>query len=171
MLPIVARGIASLAGRMMTRNPRLGKNLITLFRGESFPQRNIKSMKSTAKYFNTTLDKMKKDTLSGQWYTPNPDHARAYASGLFSKLKKIKVTPKELAAFYRYKDRINKRPVKYSVKKLLGLPNPPTHGVTPSPHHVIIPRYKLKTLPSTTDWLVKEKLRNKLYGIRSLLGI
>ena len=171
MLPLVARGIASLAGRMMTRNPRLGKNLITLFRGESFPQRNISSMKSTAKYFNTTLDKMKKDTLSGQWYTPNPDHARAYASGLFSKLKKIKVTPKELAAFYRYKDRINKRPVKYSVKKLLGLPNPPTHGVTPSPHHVIIPRYKLKTLPSTTDWLVKEKLRNKLYGIRSLLGI
>ena len=171
MLPIVARGIASLAGRMATRNPRLGKNLITLFRGESFPQRNISSMKSTAKYFNTTLDKMKKDTLSGQWYTPNPDHARAYASGLFSKLKKIKVTPKELAAFYRYKDRINRRPVKYSVKKLLNLPDPPTHGVTTSPHHVVIPRYKLKTLPSTKDWLIKEKLRNRLYGIRSLLGI
>ena len=34
MIPIVARGIASLAGRLMTRNPRLGKNLITLYRGE-----------------------------------------------------------------------------------------------------------------------------------------
>ena len=34
MLPIVARGIASLAGRMMTRNPRIGKNLLNLFNKE-----------------------------------------------------------------------------------------------------------------------------------------
>ena len=171
MLPIVARGIASLAARMISRNPRLGKNLISLFRGESFPQRNVKAMKDSAKHFKTTFAAMKRDKLGGQWYTPNPEHARAYASGLFSKVKKIKVTPAELKAFYRYKEKINKRPVKYSMKKLLGLPNPPTHGVTPSPHHVIVPRYKLKTLPSTTDWLIKEKLRNRLYGIRSLLGI
>jgi len=171
MLPIVARGLLSLASRMIARNPRLGKNLITLFRGESFPQRNISSMKSSAKHFKTTLAEMKKDKLSGQWFTPNRDHARAYASGLFSKIKKVKVTPEELAAFYRYKHRINKRPVKYSMKKLLGLRDPPTHGVTASPHHVIIPRYKLKNLPSTTDWLIKEKLHNRLYGIRSLLGI
>ena len=43
MIPIVARGIASLAGRLIARNPRLGKNLLSLFRGESFPQRNILS--------------------------------------------------------------------------------------------------------------------------------
>ena len=170
MIPLVARGIASLAGRLAMRNPRLGKNLISLYRGESFPQRNISSLKSTAKYFNTTLPKMKKDTLSGQWYTPNRDHARSYAAGLFSKLKEIKVTPAELKAFYRYKEKINKRPMKYSMKKLLGLPNPPTHGVTPSPHHVIVPRYKLKTLPSTTDWLVEEKLKNLWRGIGGLLN-
>ena len=169
MIPLVARGIASLAGRMISRNPRLGKNLISLFRGESFPQRNISSPKSTAKYFNTTLPKMKKDTLSGQWYTPNPDHARSYASGLFSKVKEVKVTPKELAAFYRYKDKVNKTNVKFSVAAQMGRPF--KQHITESPSHVIIPRYKLKTLPSTTDWLVKEKLRNKLYGIRSLLGI
>ena len=169
MLPLVARGIASLAGRMATRNPRLGKNLISLFRGESFPQRNISSLKSTAKYFNTTLPKMKKDTLSGQWYTPNPDHAKAYASGLFSKVKEVKVTPKELAAFYRYKDKVNKTNVKFSVAAQMGRPF--KQHITESPSHVIIPRYKLKTLPSTKDWLIKEKLRNRLYGIRSLLGI
>ena len=107
MIPLVARGIASLAGRMMTRNPRLGKTLISLYRGESFPQRNISSLKSTAKYFNTTLPKMKKDTLSGQWYTPNRDHARSNAAGLFRKLKEIKVTHKELAAYNRYKDKVN----------------------------------------------------------------
>ena len=170
MLPLVGRGIASLVGRMMTRNPRLGKNLITLFRGESFPQRNIKGFKDKAKFFKTTIPAIKKDTLSGQWYTPTRDHAKAYASGLFSKVKEIKVTPAELKAFYRYKEKINKRPMKYSMKKLLGLPNPPTHGVTPSPHHVIVPRYKLKTLPSTTDWLVQEKLKNLWRGIGGLLN-
>ena len=169
MIPLVARGIASLAGRLAMRNPRLGKNLISLYRGESFPQRNISSLKSTAKYFNTTLPKMKKDTLSGQWYTPNRDHARSYAAGLFSKLKEIKVTPKELAAFYRYKDKVNKTNVKFSVAAQMGRPF--KQHITESPSHVIIPRYKLKTLPSTTDWLIKEKLRNRLYGIRSLLGI
>jgi hypothetical protein len=171
MLPLVARGLMSLAGRMMARNPRIGKNLITLFRGESFPQRNVKAMKDSAKHFKTTFAEMKRDKLGGQWYTPTRDHAKAYASGLFSKIKEIKVTPKELEAFYRYKDKVNKRPMKYSMKKLLNLPDPPTHGVTTSRYHVIVPRYKLKTLPSTTDWLVKEKLRNRLYGIRSLLGI
>ena len=170
MIPLVARGIASLAARMISRNPRLGKNLITLFRGESFPQRNVKAMKDSAKHFKTTFAAMKRDKLGGQWYTPNPEHAGAYASGLFSKIKKIKVTPAELKAFYRYKEKINKRPVKYSMKKLLGLPNPPTHGVTPSPHHVIVPRYKLKTLPSTTDWLVQEKLKNMWRGIGGLLN-
>ncbi len=169
MIPLVARGIASLAGRLAMRNPRLGKNLISLYRGESFPQRNISSLKSTAKYFNTTLPKMKKDTLSGQWYTPNRDHARSYAAGLFSKLKEIKVTPKELAAFYRYKDKVNKTNVKFSVAAQMGRPF--KQHITESPSHVIIPRYKLKTLPSTKDWLIKEKLRNRLYGIRSLLGI
>ena len=169
MIPLVARGIASLAGRLAMRNTRLGKNLISLFRGESFPQRNISSLKSTAKYFNTTLPKMKKDTLSGQWYTPNPDHAKSYASGLFSKVKEVKVTPKELAAFYRYKDKVNKTNVKFSRAAQMGRPF--KQHITESPSHVIIPRYKLKTLPSTTDWLIKEKLRNRLYGIRSLLGI
>ena len=169
MIPLVARGIASLAGRLAMRNPRLGKNLISLYRGESFPQRNISSLKSTAKHFNTTLAKMKKDTLSGQWYTPNRDHARSYAAGLFSKLKEIKVTPKELAAFYRYKDKVNKTNVKFSVAAQMGRPF--KQHITESPSHVIIPRYKLKTLPSTKDWLIKEKLRNRLYGIRSLLGI
>ena len=33
---------------------------ITLFRGESFPPRNLEAAKSTAKHFGTTLDKIKK---------------------------------------------------------------------------------------------------------------
>ena len=135
-------------------------DLINLYRGESFPQRNIKSMKDSAKYFNTTLDDMLKDNLSGQWYTPNPDHAQAYASGIFSKIKKLKVTPKELEAFYRYKNRINKTRIKYANRKDFR------HGVTTSPHHVIVPRYKLKTMPSETDYLSEFKrfLKKQITG-------
>ena len=63
-----------------------------------------------------------------------------------SKIKKLKVTPKELEAFYRYKAKLNKTRVKYANRKDVRF------GVTPSPHHVIVPRYKLRELPSETDY-------------------
>lgn len=121
------------------------QKLIRLFRGESFPQRNIQSMKSTAKHFGTTLAEMKKDKLSGQWFTPNQYHASSYLSRP-GQMKYVDVTPAELESFNRYKAKVNKRPVKYSMKKKLGLPDPPTHGVTTSEFHQIIPRYKLKQM-------------------------
>ena len=58
----------------------------------------------------------------------------------------VDVTPAELESFNRYKAKVNKRPVKYSTKKKLGLPDAPTHGVTTSEFHQIIPRYKLKQM-------------------------
>ena len=142
-------------------------DLINLYRGESFPQRNIKSLKDSAKYFNTTLDDMLKDNLSGQWYTPNPDHAQAYASGILSKIKKLKVTPKELEAFYRYKAKINKTEIKYANRKGFR------HGVTTSPHHVIVPRYKLKKLPSETDYRIEDKIMGRYQngGLATILQI
>ena len=142
---------------------------ISLFRGESFPPRNLDAAKSAAKYFNTTVAKIKKDKLYGQWYTPNPDHARAYASGLFSKVKKINVTPKELAAFYKYKRLVNRTNVKWSERARMGLPY--KQRVTTSPHHVIVPRYKLKELPSTSDWLVKHKLAKYIASLKSQMGL
>jgi len=142
---------------------------ISLFRGESFPARNLSAAKDTARHFNTTLANIKKDTLSGQWYTPNPEHARAYASGLFSKVKKIKVTPKELAAFYRYKRLVNRTNVKWSERARMGLPF--KQSVTTSPHHVIVPRYKLKQLPSTSDYLIKDKLAKYIANLRETMGL
>ena len=142
---------------------------ITLFRGESFPPRNLEAAKSTAKHFGTTLDKIKKDTLSGQWYTPNPRHARAYASGLFSKVKKVNVTPAELAAFHRYKNLVNKTNVKWSEAARMGRPF--KQRVTTSPHHVIIPRYKLNQLPSTSDYFIKDKLAKYLASLKSQMGL
>ena len=49
MIPLVARGIASLAGRMIARNPRLGKKIfdllkrpkgITVYRGQNVVHRS-----------------------------------------------------------------------------------------------------------------------------------
>jgi len=163
----IAKGIASLFKRLSGKNPELGENLISLYRGESFPQRNMQAMKDSAKYFKTTLDEMIKDNLSGQWYTPNKEHAKYYASGLLSKLKEIKVTPKELKDFYRYKTRVNKTNLKYANRKDMRF------GVTESPHHVIVPRYKLKELPSKTDYLIEDKIMGKYQkgGLATILQI
>ena len=111
-IPAARRAMSFLS--KLKKPPKTGG--ITLFRGESFPPRNLEAAKSTAKHFGTTLDKIKKDTLSGQWYTPNYDHARAYASGLFSKVKKVNVTPAELAAFHKYKRLVNKTNVKFTLQ-------------------------------------------------------
>ena len=164
-IPAARRAMSFLS--KLKKPPKTGG--ITLFRGESFPPRNLEAAKSTAKHFGTTLDKIKKDTLSGQWYTPNYDHARAYASGLFSKVKKVNVTPAELAAFHKYKRLVNKTNVKWSERARMGLPF--KQRVTTSPHHVIIPRYKLNQLPSTTDWLVKDKLAKYLASLKSQMGL
>ena len=110
MLPLVGRGIASLAGRMMTRNPRLGKNLINLFnkepkgiavyRGE--PWKNRSTLDQMAKWMygpgkggqhNNPL----RFGATGRWFTRDPKGARLYA-GLIEpgRIKKVILSPKEL---------------------------------------------------------------------------
>jgi len=121
------------------------QKMIRLFRGESFPQRNIKGFKDKAKFFKTTIPEIKKDTLSGQWFTPTQDHAGSYLSRP-GRMKYVDVTPAELESFQRYKDRVNKRPIKYSVARQMGKPERAMHMVTDSFHHQLIPRYKLKQM-------------------------
>ena len=110
MLPIVARGIASLAGRMMTRNTRIGKNLLNLFnkepkgiavyRGE--PWKNRSTLDHMAKWMygpgkggqhNNPL----RFGATGRWFTRDPKGARLYA-GLIEpgRIKKVILSPKEL---------------------------------------------------------------------------
>jgi len=101
--------------------------------------------KSKAKFFKTTIPEIKKDTLSGQWFTPTQDHAGSYLSRP-GRMKYVDVTPAELESFQRYKDRVNKRPIKYSVARQMGKPERAMHMVTDSFHHQLIPRYKLKQM-------------------------
>tara|TARA_R100001594_G_scaffold44003_2_gene76243 strand:+ start:526 stop:1047 length:522 start_codon:yes stop_codon:yes gene_type:complete len=110
MLPLVGRGIASLAGRMISRNPRLGKNLLSLFnkkpkgiavyRGEPWKPRS--SLEDMAKWMygpgkggqhNNPL----RFGATGRWFTKDPTGARLYA-GLAEpgRIKKVILSPKEL---------------------------------------------------------------------------
>ena len=126
--------------KKLNENPQ---KMIRLFRGESFPQRNIKAMKDSAKHFGTTLAEMKKDKLSGQWFTPEQSHAAGYLSRP-GQMKYVDVTPAELEAIDKYKARVNKANVKWSESARMGKPY--KQSVTTSPHHKVIPRYKLKQL-------------------------
>ena len=119
------------------------QKLIRLFRGESFPQRNIKAMKRSAKHFGTTLAEMKKDKLSGQWFTPEQSHAGAYLARP-GQMKYVDVTPAELEAIDKFKTKVNQTNVKFSEAARMGKPF--KQSVTTSPAHKIIPRYKLKQM-------------------------
>jgi hypothetical protein len=100
MLPLVARGIASLAGRMIARNPRLGKNLlslfrkkptgITLYRGE--PAKPLMSLKDQAKHMYGKGTKSiffgespLRKAAAGRWFSSTPLAATGYAGrGVYS---------------------------------------------------------------------------------------
>ena len=106
MLPIVARGIASLAGRMATRNPRLGKNLITLYRGEDA---RFLGDPSKSEIIKRSLSDLKSDRLRklamGRWFSTDLKMARDFAgTPRFNWLRssyrpgyiqKVTVSPKE----------------------------------------------------------------------------
>ena len=89
MIPIVARGIASLAGRMATRNPRLGKKIfdlfkkpkgITLYRGEHarLPGDLSKSEMAKSIYSTHKNDRLRKLAM-GRWFSTDLKMARDFA--------------------------------------------------------------------------------------------
>ena len=76
MLPIVGRGIASLAGRMMTRNPRLGKKLFDLFKKPEGITRVWRGVEPASKT-HTLLNYPR--SLKGRFFTTNLHDAKWYA--------------------------------------------------------------------------------------------
>jgi len=113
MLPLVGRGIASLASRMISRNPRLGKNLLSLFnkepkgiavyRGEPWKTRS--SIKDMAKWMYGPGTRSQSNNplrfgAAGRWFSTNPKSAGLHAgySGLgnLGRIKKLVLSPKEL---------------------------------------------------------------------------
>ena len=89
MIPLVARGIASLAGRLIARNPRLGKKLfdlfkkdrgITLYRGEHarLPGDISKSEMAKSIYSTHKNDRLRKLAM-GRWFSTDLKMARDFA--------------------------------------------------------------------------------------------
>ena len=89
MIPLVARGIMSLAGRMIARNPRLGKKLfdlfkkdrgITLYRGEHarLPGDISKSEMAKSIYSTHKNDRLRKLAM-GRWFSTDLKTARDFA--------------------------------------------------------------------------------------------
>ena len=119
MIPLVARGIASLAARMMARNPRLGKNLLNLFnkepkgiavyRGEPWKPRSTLDQMAKWMYGPGTHSQHNNPLrfgATGRWFTRDPEGARLYA-GLAQpgRIKKVILSPKEL----RIAERLSKK--------------------------------------------------------------
>ena len=76
MIPIVARGIASLAGRMIARNPRLGKNLLSLFNKPKGITRVWRGVEPTSKT-HALLNYPR--SLKGRFFTTHLPDAKWYA--------------------------------------------------------------------------------------------
>ena len=92
MIPLVARGIASLAGRLIARNPRLGKKIfdllrkkttegITVFRGQParpMPKFEVEKMYTPGGVFPWKNPELRKQAI-GRWFTDKPKYARDFS--------------------------------------------------------------------------------------------
>ena len=108
MISLVARGIASLAGRMATRNPQLGKNIfsllrkkptggITLYRGQPakpIPRIDIEKMYTAKdKVFPWSHPNLRSQAI-GRWFTHKPEYATNFAGS--SRFMSLFKNPKEV---------------------------------------------------------------------------
>ena len=87
-----------------------GDKPIKLYSGVGDRQANtLKAYKEDAKFFNTTVDKIKKDNFKGQWFTPFKEYASGFgnASNINSKMLTTELTPKEIRMAKRYVDKVN----------------------------------------------------------------
>ena len=123
MIALVGRGIASLAGRMATRNPRLGKKIfdllkkpkgITVYRGEPWKSKDtlqemanmmygsgrIGVLKNLGKTVPSNATNPLRQAAAGRWFTDEPRWASRFAgySGLgnWGRIKSVTLSPKEL---------------------------------------------------------------------------
>jgi hypothetical protein len=158
-----------------------GDKPIKLYSGVGDRQGNtLKAYKETAKDFNTTVDKVKKDNFKGQWWTPFKEYASSFgnARNINSKMLTTELTPREIKMALRYVEKINKKDKMISRMKMEKINNPPKYNLTTNENTVIIPKIKLKKLKKAgkidTDYMILDKMKNKLGlaegGIAGMLG-
>ena len=145
-----------------------GDKPIKLFSGQTKRASNImKSFKKDAEFFQTTPEKIAKGKFKDQWFTPYRDYAEGFydPSELSSTMRSVELTPKEIAMTKRYVKKMNKLDT-YSMKKLLGLDDPPKINLPLDDNTVMIPRIKLKKLKEEgrlkTEYRIPDKIKKKL---------
>ena len=127
MLPLVGRGIASLAGRMITRNPGLGKKIfsllrkkptegITVFRGEPWKY-TPGEMKQVANWMYGPTAKYGRGPsplrhgAAGRWFTEDPKFASRFAGytgfGNLGRIKSVTLSAKEAKLAHKLSDKIH----------------------------------------------------------------
>jgi len=80
MIPLVARGIASLAGRLIARNPRLGKKIFDLLKRPSGSMRVWRGVEpAAAESRSAMLGTSYPYSLKGRFFTTNLADAKWYA--------------------------------------------------------------------------------------------
>ena len=158
-----------------------GDKPIKLYSGVGDRQANtLKAYKEDAKFFNTTVDKIKKDNFKGQWFTPFKEYASSFGNprNIKSKMLTTELTPKEIRMAKRYVDKVNTKDKMISTMKMRGMDNPPKYRITTDDNTVIIPRIKLKKLKEegkiNTDYMILDKIKSKLNlaegGVAGILG-
>ena len=148
MIPIVARGIASLAGRMMTRNPQLGKNIFSLLKKPKDITRVWRGVDpGLAESSSAMLGRSYPRGLKGRFFTTNLADAKWYAhrqgtkSGL---VQYLDLPKKQFNIGSKLSERLN-------IPKLGG--------------QLIVPKKYLASGKISTDYLKTIEAR-----LRSLLG-
>jgi len=96
MISLVARGIASLAGRMATRNPQLGKNIfsllrkkpkgLTVYRGDIVRDKYALPKSEIAKMYTENQSRILpfsnprlRELAMGRWFASDPKQAMGFA--------------------------------------------------------------------------------------------
>jgi len=125
MIALVGRGIASLAGRMITRNPRLGKKIfdllkrpkgITVYRGEPW-KHTPGEIKKVANWMYGPTAKFGRGPsplrhgAAGRWFTEDPKFASRFAGytgfGNLGRIKSVTLSAKEAKLAHKLSDKIH----------------------------------------------------------------
>ena len=148
MIPLVARGIASLAGRLIARNPRLGKKIFDLLKRPSGSMRVWRGVEpAAAESRSAMLGTSYPYSLKGRFFTTNLADAKWYAhrkgtkSGL---VQYLNLPKKQFNIAHKLSERLD-------IPKLGG--------------QVIIPKKYLTSGEISTDYM-----KTIMARIRAILG-
>ena len=166
MIPLVGRGIASLASRLIARNPRLGKKIfelikkpahMTVFRGEpAIPPQSLASLKKEM------------GSSAGRWFSSDPNLAMRFAGSRTWgwRPRHWKTIWEGGPSSFGYQKGVVKK-LKLSMKdaeKARKLASYPSKILLPDYEYLVVPRH---TLPKVE----KDAIRSAVANLRKLMGM